>query len=194
MKGPGRRQQGMVLIVVLVALVLALLAAMSTMRTVQTGNAMAGNFSFRQVAMQASDRAVNDALTDIANRVVGGQGNTAVTNRYLSNIATTVNAMGVPSTIDWTAVPCVDETGGLITDCSADNGKYRVQYVVERRCSANPDFLNIADIRARCEYEASSTALSAASIALRYRIVVRVRGPRGTESWFEAMVSGPAST
>ena len=29
---------------------------------------------------------------------------------------------------------------------------------------------------------------------LRYRVLIRVRGPRGTESWFEAMVSGPAST
>ena len=194
MKGAGRRQRGMVLIVVLVALVIALLAGMSAMRTVQTGNAMAGNFSFREGAMQASDRALNDALTDIANRVAGGQGNAAAANRYLSVIGTNVNAMGVPSGIDWTQVPCVDETGGLVTDCAADNGKYRVQYVVERRCSANPDFLDIADIRARCEYEARASAMSASSIALHYRVLVRVRGPRGTESWFEGMVSGPAST
>lgn len=194
MRSPGRRQRGMVLIVVLIALVLALLAGMSAMRTVQTGNAMAGNFSFREGAMQASDRAVNDALTDIANRVAGGQGNTQVANRYLSVIDTTLNSMGVPSSIDWSAVPCVDETGALITNCAADNGKYRVQYVVERRCSANPDFLNIMDIRARCEYEARAAAVSASSIGLHYRVLVRVRGPRGTESWFEAMVSGPAST
>ena len=104
MRSPGRRQRGMVLIVVLIALVLALLAGMSAMRTVQTGNAMAGNFSFREGAMQASDRAVNDALTDIANRVAGGQGNTQVANRYLSVIAPTLNSMGVPSSIDWSAV------------------------------------------------------------------------------------------
>jgi type IV pilus assembly protein PilX len=61
-------------------------------------------------------------------------------------------------------------------------------------CASNPDFSNIADIRARCEYEASTGALSATSIELRYRVILRVRGPRGTESWFEAMVSGPAST
>jgi Tfp pilus assembly protein PilX len=183
----------MVLVVVLVVLVLTLLAGMSVMRTVQTGNAQAGNFSFRQAATQASDRAVSDALTDIANRVAGGQGNTGIANRYLA-VTGPVNAMGVPTAIDWTQVTCKDEKGGVMPDCATDTGNYRVQYVVERRCSAAPDFLDINDIRARCEYEPQASALSAATIALRYRILVRVRGPRGTESWFEAMVSGPAST
>jgi hypothetical protein len=82
----------------------------------------------------------------------------------------------------------------LIADCSADTGNYRVQYVVERLCSSNPTLTDIDDIRGKCEYEPSTTALSASSIGLRYRVLIRVRGPRGTESWFEAMVSGPAST
>lgn len=187
-------QQGMVMIVVLVVLVLTLLAGMSVMNAVQTGNAMAGNFSFRQSAMQASDRALTDALTGVANRVAGGQGNAAVANRYLPVIDPAVNSLGVPSAINWTLVPCVDEKGALVTDCTADTGGFRVQYVVERRCSANPDFADIADIRSRCEYEPRVAAVSASTVALRYRVLIRVRGPRGTESWFEAMVSGPAST
>jgi type IV pilus assembly protein PilX len=189
-----RRQRGMVLILVLVVLVIVLVAGMSALRSVQSGNTMAGNFAFRAGAVQASDRAVDDALTTIANQVSGGQGNTAVANRYLSTIDPTVNTLGVPVAIDWTAVPCVDEKGAVVANCSADSGNYRVQYVVERRCSANPDFLNILEIRALCEYEPSTAAVSAATIALRYRVLVRVRGPRGTESWFEAMVSGPAAT
>lgn len=188
------KQQGMVLIAVLVVLVITLLAGMGVMRAVQTGNAVSGNFSFRQGAMQASDRAVTDALSEVANRVSGGQGNTAVPNRYLSVIDGTVDTFGAPASINWTTVPCVDEKGALIADCAADDGSYRVQYVVERRCSANPDFTDINEIRSRCEYEPSVTAMSASTIALRYRVLIRVRGPRGTESWFEAMVSGPAST
>lgn len=189
-----KRERGMVLIVVLVVLVLTLLAGMSVMNAVQTGNQLAGNFSFRQSALQASDRAISDALAEVANRVSGGQGNTAVTNRYLPVIEAAVDGLGVPSSVDWTQVPCVDEKGALLADCAADNGGYRVQYVVERRCSANPDFADIGDLRARCEYEPSASAASASTIALRYRVLIRVRGPRGTESWFEAMVSGPAST
>jgi type IV pilus assembly protein PilX len=189
-----RRQRGMVLIAVMVVLVIVLMAGLSAMRSVQFGNAVAGNFAFRQVALQASDRAVDDALTAIATQVPGGGGNNPLANRYLPAIDSTVDSLGVPAAIDWNQVNCVDEKGAIVSDCAADSGNYRIQYVIERRCNGNPDFLDIQDIRARCEYEPSASAVSAATIALRYRVLVRVRGPRGTESWFEAMVSGPAST
>lgn len=188
-----QRQQGMVLLAVLVVLVVTLLAGMGVMRAVQTGNAQAGNLQFRQAGLAASDRALTDAITDVANRVVGGGGNTGEANRYLAAIATPVDTLGVPTTVDWTAVRCNDEKGAVV-DCATDDGGYRVQYVVERRCAANPDLGDVADIRARCEYEPHATAGSPNTIALRYRVLIRVRGPRGTENWFEAMISGPATT
>ena len=191
--GPAR-QRGMVLLVVLVMLVLVFLGGMSAIRAADTGNVIAGNLSFQQAAAQASDRALTDALTVIANRVAGGAGNTAVANQYLPLRDTTVDALGVPASVTWATVPCVDEKGVMVTDCAADAGNYRVQYVVERMCNTTPTFADITDIRAKCEYEASDSALSASSIGLRYRVLIRVRGPRGTERWFEAMVTGPAST
>ena len=190
---PGR-QRGMVLIVVLVVLVLVFLGGMSAIRAADTGNVIAGNLSFQQAAAQASDRALTDALTVIANRVAGGAGNTAVANQYLPLRDATVDSLGVPASVTWPTVPCVDEKGVLVADCAAEAGNYRVQYVVERMCNAAPAFTDITDIRAKCEYEASDTALAASSIGLRYRVLIRVRGPRGTERWFEAMVTGPAST
>lgn len=190
----GAHQRGMVLIVVLVVLMLTSLAGMGVMRAADTGNVLAGNFSFQQAAAQASDRVITDALTVVANRVVSGGGNTATANQYLPVAGTPLNVLGVPTSINWSNVPCVDDKGVLIADCAAETGNYRVQYVVERRCSGDPDLADITDIRAKCEYEASDTALSSTSIALRYRVLIRVRGPRGTESWFEAVVSGPATT
>jgi type IV pilus assembly protein PilX len=190
----AKQQRGMVLIAVLVVLVVTLLAGMGVMRSVQTGNAMAGNFSFRQVGMAASDRALSDAMSEVATRVVAGGGNNAEAHRYLATIDTTVNTMGVPAAIDWAQVRCVDEKGALITNCAEDNGSYRVQYVIERRCAGAPNLADLMDIRSRCEYEPQATAGSPTTIALRYRVLIRVRGPRGTESWFEAMVSGPAIT
>jgi Tfp pilus assembly protein PilX len=189
-----RRQRGMVLVVVLAVLAITVLAGMSVIRSADTGNVIAGNFSFQQGAGQASDRALTDALTVIANRVAGGGGNAAVANQYLPVRDGTVNSLGVPASISWASVPCVDEKGALIADCAAETGNYRVQYAVERLCSSVPTLADITDIRAKCEYEPSDTALTATSISLRYRVLIRVRGPRGTERWFEAVVSGPAST
>ncbi len=194
--GSRRRcgERGMVLIVVIVVLAIAFLAGMGVIRAADTGNVIAGNFSFQQAAAQASDRALTDALTVVANRVAGGSGNTPVSNQYLATRDTTVDSLGVPATVNWSTVPCVDEKGVLVSDCAADAGNYRVQYVIERMCNSNPAFTDITDIRAKCEYEASDSALSASSIGLRYRVLIRVRGPRGTERWFESVVTGPAST
>jgi Tfp pilus assembly protein PilX len=183
----------MVLFIVLVVLAISILAGMGAMRAADTANVVAGNFSFQQGAAQASDRALTDALTVIANRVTGGAGNTTVTNQYLSVRDTTVDSLGVPASVNWANVACTDEKGALIPDCATDAGNYRVQYVIERQCSSEPTLADITDIRAHCEYEASDDALSATSISLRYRVLIRVRGPRGTERWFEAVVSGPAS-
>lgn len=192
--GARGRQQGMVLLVVLVVLSLMFLAGLGVMRAADTGNVIAGNFSFQQAAVQASDRAVTDALNAVSNQVIAGGGNTTTANRYLAVRATGVDSRGVPTAIDWSTVPCVDATGAVVANCAVDAGNYRVQYAIERMCSSAPTLTDIADIRAKCEYEASDSALSASSIGVRYRVLIRVRGPRGTEAWFEAMVSGPAST
>lgn len=189
-------QRGMVLIVVLVVLGLMFLAGLGVMRAADTANLISGNFSFQQAAVAVSDRAVTDALNVVTARVTGGAGNTDVANQYLAIRAAKadLDARGIPTSINWANVPCVDEKGVGIANCATDTGNYRLQFVVERMCSDLVDFSNPNEIRGKCEYEASSTALSASSIGVLYRVLIRVRGPRGTESWFEAMLSGPAST
>src|SRR5258706_8671265 len=188
------RQRGMVLMVVLAVMSLMFLAGIGVLRATDTSNVIAGNFSFQQAALQASDRALTDALNTLSGLVAGGGGNTNVSNRYLATQQTGLDSRGIPTAITWADVSCVDPSGGAVTNCATDAGNYRIQYYIERMCSSNPDMSDINDIRAKCEYEPSTTALTAASIALRYRVLIRVRGPRGTEEWFEAMVAGPAST
>lgn len=194
MRGVRPHQRGMILLVVLMVLGMLLLAGAGVMRAVDTGNVISGNFSFQQSAMQASDRAVRAAMDNVAKRVSDGLANTAAANAYYNVRQTSVDSRGFPSGINWSSVSCFNENGGSVTNCAGDSGNYRIQYVVERQCSTNPDIGNINDIRARCEYEANTSALTPTSIALRYRVVIRVRGPRGTEGWYEAMVSGPATS
>jgi Tfp pilus assembly protein PilX len=189
----ARHQRGLVLLVVLVALALLLLAGAGAMRSIDSGNVIAGNFSFQRAAAQAADRALTDAMNAAAATVVGGAGNTEVANRYYSTRQTVTDSRGFPTTIDWTGVACVDPQGASVASCGTDSGEYRVQFVIERMCSSNPTLSDITDIRSKCEYEASVDTVSGFNIPLRYRVITRVRGPRGTESWFEAMFSGPAN-
>ncbi len=188
---PAARQRGVVLFVVLMVLGLLLLAGLGVMRSVDTSNVIAGNYSFQQAAVQASDRAVNDALNGLASIVTGGGGNSSISNRYYQTRQTSLDGRGFPSATTWDSVTCTNEIGQSVSDCSADAGNYRVQYVIERLCTSSPTLADVASLRANCEYEAEATATSAAAIALRYRVLIRVRGPRGTEGWFEAVVTGP---
>lgn len=189
-----RCQKGMVLLVAVMVLALMFMASLGVMRAADTGNVIAGNYSFQQAAVQASDRALTDAINTLAAVAVGNTPNNTINNRYYAVKQVPIDARGIPTAIDWTAVNCFDPAGVAVADCATDAGNFRIQYVIERMCASNPDMTNINDIRAKCEYEASATALSASSIGVRYRVMVRVRGPRGTEGWYEAMVSGPAST
>jgi Tfp pilus assembly protein PilX len=189
-----RRQGGMVLLAVLVVLGLLLLAGAGAMRSVDSGNVISGNFSFQQAARQAADRALTDAINTTAAAVAGGGGNTNVTNRYFSVRQAGTDSRGFPSTIDWSTVSCVGPNGAVVANCATDTGEYRIQYVIERMCSSNPVLTDITDIRAKCEYEASVDAVAPTSIPVRYRVLTRVRGPRQTTTWFEAMFSGPANS
>ena len=189
-----RGQRGVVMIVVLVVLVMMFAAGMGVMRAADTANVISGNFMFQQAAVQASDRGLTDALNMVANRVAAGQANTDVANQYWS-VITPADARGIPTAVDWAAVACADEQGVAVADCAVDAGNYRVQFVVERRCAANPVLTSGQSVRGNCEYEASAGSNSAAGgvhIPVRYRAIIRVQGPRGTETWFEAMFSGPA--
>jgi type IV pilus assembly protein PilX len=193
-------QRGMVLLVAIIVLGLMFLAGLGVMRAADTGNVISGNYSFQQAATQASDRAVTDALNTLAGLVPAQGGNTSVANRYLSTRAApaALDARGIPTAINWGAggVTCVNELGVAIGNCTVDAGNYRIQYVIERQCTVNPDLTSLTSIRANCEYEPTGVTLptTAAGIPLRYRVLIRVRGPRGTDGFYEVMVSGPAST
>lgn len=193
-RGGHHREAGNSLIVVLVVLTLLALAGFGAMRSADTGNVISGNFAFQQAATHASDRAVTDALNNLAAIAVGGGGNGDVANRYMAVRAVALDARGVPTAINWAAVACTDESGALVADCAADAGNFRVQYFIERLCSASPNLADITDIRAKCEYEPSAGAITPTTIALRYRVLIRVRGPRNTEGWYEALLSGPATS
>jgi type IV pilus assembly protein PilX len=196
LRASRRPQRGVILMIVLVVLGLLMLAAVGVLRAVDTSNVIAGNFSFQQAAIQASDRAVTNAMDNLAAIVAGGGGNANVANRYFATRQTSVDSRGFP-TVTWANVSCADDVGASIdsSQCATDSGRYRIQYVIERLCKANPaSFTDAASLRAQCEYEADGILTDAESIALRYRILVRVRGPRGTEGWFETVVAGPATS
>lgn len=190
MRKPGK-ESGIVLFVTLIILVLLIVGTLSIVRSMDTSTVISGNYAFKQAAMQASDRGITDASNNLANIVAGGGGNTDQANRYFSTRQTSLDALGIPTAIDWSHVQCRDEANNACNP-DTDSGKYRVQYYIERQCASNPTLTDIQSIKTNCDYEVRQT--SPEQIAVRYRIIVRARGPKNATGMYEVVISGPATT
>jgi Tfp pilus assembly protein PilX len=189
------RQRGLVLMLVLIVLGILALAGAAVMRSVDTGNTIAGNHSFQQSALHASERAVADAMAFLPNRVAAGTSGSNMANRYFATRQTVLDARGFPANINWDNVDCVDERGIAVSGtCGDADGGYKVQWVAERMCTSNPTAGSVQSVRAVCEHDvdlASSVVSDPRQIPVHYRVIVRVRGPRNTDNWYEAFVVGP---
>jgi type IV pilus assembly protein PilX len=188
------RQRGLVLMLVLIVLGILALAGAAVMRSVDTGNTIAGNHSFQQGAMHASEQALAASMAFVRARVEAGNGNTTAQNVYYAT-RQVEDPRGFPAVIDWDAVACVDERGVVATgSCTDNDGRYKVQFVVERLCTANPAAGSVQNLRAVCEHDVDAFGppiVDPETIPVHYRVIVRVRGPRNSDNWYEALIAGP---
>ncbi len=210
LKCPATRQQGLVLFIALIVLVAMTMAGIALIRSTDTGNVIAGNFAFRQAAMQETDtgmdiafRAISDPLDTnyIANKAVDAG------PRYyaLMQTASTTPALtskGAPSYIEDMSFDDAVSTADVYAAGVGPNGN-RVRYVIERMCNplaTGGAPATEAEIRANCLLHTPSSASTSSRNALRiklgsvrmldvyYRITVRVDGPRNTVSIVQAIV------
>ena len=182
---PGQR--GSALIIALISLVTMTLATIALIRSVDTANLIAGNFAFRQAALQASDAGVETAVNDLGTIVT-----TSLDANWPAGCAAgacnyyptqqPVDARGVPAVTNWGAVPAI-----TVSD-------YTVQYVMDRLCQGPAP---VTDIAANCYSvtPVASGAKNAGAITFSsaqtvyYRVTVRVSGPRNTVSMVQAVLN-----
>ena len=187
---PGKRERGIVLILVLIGIVAMALAGIALVRATQTTNMIAGNFAFKQAALAATDSAVELAYTQLDTLVAttadaaypaGCAAGACV--YYPPRQATDTN--GIPTAVgDWSTVPA-----------SIVNTSYSAQYVIDRLCSGA---LPVTDTTTNCYAGQGSVAGGskkvgdvsfASSPKVYYRVSVRVGGPRNTKSFVQAIVT-----
>lgn len=195
-----RQQRGAVLFLALIALVAMTIAALALVRAVDTANVVSGNFAFKQATLQLIDFGIEAAAADLPGvlatpEAVAPAGCTT-TCSYYPKMAVSTYGNGRPKqaevastvyTIDWDNVPT--------TLAAPPVSGYTVQYVIERLCNDVP--VGVAsDIPVKClsrvllegkDYGASGGAKLAWEYATYFRITVRVRGPRGAESYGQAI-------
>ncbi len=187
---PGRREDGIVLILVMIALVAMALAGVALVRASQANSMIAGNFAFREAALAATDTSVEVAFAQL-DAIASVAPDTAFPSAcssgscvyYPTRQATDVN--GIPVSVgDWSGVPS-----------TVVNGSYTAQYVIDRLCTGA---LPVVDPASNCYTSNTSTGGGSKKVGdvsfamapqISYRITVRVSGPRNTKSFVQAIVA-----
>ena len=211
---PGR-QRGISLFVAITALALMTVAGLSLMRSVDTANQIAGNMAYRSAGLNASDLGVEAAAAFLHNVVwaapdaqipagcrVGavarsGPPPVAAQNgncRYSPRILP-ADEQGLPP-VDWA-------NEGNIPVTTVDGN--RIQFVIERLC--NPNDTLVINLGSSPGYDEDNLPLCmwrdvpvppknkagvllgvSDRVGIMYRVTVRVRGPRNTTTFVQAVL------
>lgn len=204
------RQRGVVLLVALIAMVILGLAAAAMIRSADTSGVIAGNLAFKEATTHAADSGVERAFNALQGLATA---DVDVANQYF-RLMQTVDASGVPNTINWASVPCYDSSGGMVAISCADASSYRVQYVIDRLCTTAPAASDtVSVLTSKCiagQPFATSTQVGGDRDShtpsgnygvppvtgtlpptIHYRVTVRVQGPRNTSSIVQATIELP---
>ena len=172
-----QRQQGASLIIVVILLVVLMISALALVRSSETVGAVAGNVAFKQAASEAGDTGLAAAtgwMATLTNAEAAAAGVYYATRQN-------VDGYGLP-TIDWSPVP------------QTTVNAFKVQYVVERMCQGP---LPVASLTTQCltaqgqqggSKKAGSPSYTGKP-AVYYRVTVRVKGPRNSESFVQSLLS-----
>lgn len=187
-----RRQRGMVLLFTLVALTVVLLAGLSLIRALDVSLLQAGNLGYRRDLANQADRGMAQAVALISSGALSTESARSASlgsaNYSASRLAT--NAQGIPLVLlSDAAFTAAGMSGADLVDSASG---VTVRWVIDRQCLAAGDVLGTA-----CALDSS---LSEAAADDRYRLVrsevravmrisVRATGPRGTQAFFQSVVT-----
>ena len=187
-----RRQRGMVLLFTLVALTVVLLAGLSLIRALDVSLLQAGNLGYRRDLANQADRGMAQAVALISSGALSTESarNASLGSANYSASRLATNAQGIPLVLlSDAAFTAAGMSGADLVDSASG---VTVRWVIDRQCLAAGDVLGTA-----CALDSS---LSEAAADDRYRLVrsevravmrisVRATGPRGTQAFFQSVVT-----
>ena len=193
-----RAQQGVVLFVSLIILVAMTLAGIALMRSVDTNVLIAGNLAFRQANTMYADTGVEAARAWLtANTASLNNNQPGGALHYWANYQLGVNFLGTApvagDNYNWAQAATV----------AAPDPAYTIAYVIHRLCGGTgaPSDASAKCMQASAGGGSGSSGLGTKGVVsygvqalpgistIYYRVTVRVRGPRNTLSYVQAIVN-----
>ena len=201
---PAERERGVVMFIALLVMVALSLAGIALIRSADTATVVSGNLAFKQAAIYAVDRSVEQAIKALFDPVTSGVPAPVIADRNIDrpdqNYFACVQAAGggcLPPNAAIPEVPTVLTTKALaetltplIPEDGANNKSY---YVIERMCATAGQPLSDT-----CNLSRDGTGGADAGTQhyeglgrpgdAYYRVTVRVDGPRNTVAYAQAIL------
>lgn len=204
---PAPNQRGVVLFVVMLVLVVMALAASALVRSVDISTLAAGNLSFKQSALSATDIGVEASIAKFRTGSTLAFGPTTegdvAAEAYFATIQAT-DSRGVPTallnpttfdtahasncfwaTADWAT------TRTACTSAAPASSMGQVRYLIDRQCTVagpyNADTCNAADGSGNTPGGSEDSLHTGVENSPVYRVTVRVDGPKNTVSFSQVV-------
>ncbi len=199
-RGAMATQGGVVLFLAMIALLVMSLAAVALIRSVNTNTDITGNLGFKRAATASADAGAEAAIAWLRNNV----GNTALESNisakgYLANAAAagtskTGSAFWTDFSASGICLMPMTAAGVCAAAESADEAGNRVAFIIQRLCTKTgyrPDASCAKDpsVTADGTDQGSMAIAVGESIAIYYRVIVRVSGVRNATSYVQTVVS-----
>ena len=193
-----RAQQGVVLFVSLIILVAMTLAGIAVMRSVDTNVLIAGNLAFRQANTMYADTGVEAARAWLTANVASLNNNQPTGGpHYWANYQLGTDFIGATSSAT------DDYNWAQAATVAAPDPSFEIVYVIHRLCGGTgaPSDASAKCMQASAGGGAGSSGLGTKGIVsyggqalpgtstIFYRVTVRVRGPRNTLSYVQAILN-----
>lgn len=172
----ARIPRGVTMLLVLLLLSVMLIGGMALARITEIGSLAAGNSSYREASLQASEVGLNTAYAAVR-AIVDEETNAG--GWYWATIQAADTA-GIP-TVNWAAAP------------ELMAGIYNVRWVVERMCNTTPVTSTLRQCLVRQAPQIDSSKFGQEALdppnSRQFRITVRITGPKDTQTWVQSLVT-----
>ena len=194
----ARRERGVIMVIALITLAILMIGAVAAIRSMNVSLSNVGNFGFKRDMTNQAERAMRRAITAL--NTAGGLTASNAALNYSATILPT-SPEGIPTALLSTSSPeaigglgssanAIDLNSAPSGESTANLARLKIYYVIDRLClnSGPMDASGCQSASTPTQGGKSPEDLSAPPKPL-YRITVRVDGPRGAQSFYQATVS-----
>ncbi len=193
-----RRQRGVIMVIALITLAILMIGAVAAIRAMNVSLSSVGNFGFKRDMANQAERALRRAMGALN---AGGalEANDTALNYSAAMLPT--SAEGIPTALLATSTPetvsgfgvaanAIDLTTAVAGESTSNLPNMKIYYVVDRLClNAGPLSSDSCQTVSAAPQGGKSPGDVTSSPKPVFRITVRVDGPRGSQSFYQATYS-----